>query len=128
MPTYDSNWFAPPAPLARVTLRDPDSGATQSDVPMLLDTGADATLLPQAAVASLGVAVVQGQRYEVRGFDDHSSLASVVRLEMLFLGRTFRGQFLVVGQDWGIIGRNVLNALPLLFDGPNLVWDQYRPK
>ena len=128
MPAYDSNRFAPPAPLARVTLRAPDSGATQSDVPMLLDTGADTTLLPQATVAALGVAVVQGQQYEVRGFDGHSSLAAVVRLEMLFLGRTFRGQFLVIEQDWGIIGRNVLNALPLLLDGPNLVWDQYRPK
>ena len=128
MPAYDSNRFAPPAPLARVTLRDPDSGATQSDVPMLLDTGADTTLLPQATVAALGVAVVQGQQYEVRGFDGHSSLAAVARLEMLFLGYTFRGQFLVIEQDWGIIERNVLNALPLLLDGPNLVWDQYRPK
>ena len=127
MPAYDATLFAPPAPLARVTLRDPDSGATQADVPMMLDTGADATLLPQALVASLGVSVTQGQQYEVIGFDGHSSLAVVARLEMIFLGHTFRGQFLLVEQAWGIIGRNVLNALPLLLDGPNLTWEQYRP-
>src|SRR5438105_8957123 len=99
MPAYDSNLFAPPAPLALVTLRDPDSGAIQSAVPMLLDTGADATLLPHAAVASFGTSVIQGQQYEVIGFDGHSSLAAVVRLEMVFLGRTFRGQFLIVEQE-----------------------------
>ena len=50
MPSYDSFLFTPPAPLARVIIRNPLSGATVSDVPMLLDTGADVTLLPQAFV------------------------------------------------------------------------------
>jgi predicted aspartyl protease len=127
MPAYDSNWFVPPAPFEYVTLRDPDSGLEWFDVPMLLDTGADTTLLPRAAVTALGIAVVEGRQYEVVGFDGQSSLAAVVRLEMLFLGRTFRGQFLVLPQDWGIIGRNVLNALPLILDGPNLMWDEYKP-
>jgi len=128
MPAYDAIWFAPPAPLARVRLRHPDSGATQEDVPMLLDTGADATLLPRNVATSLGIAPDQEQQYELIGFDGSSSLAPVVRLEMLFLGRTFRGQFLLIEQEWGVIGRNVLNAVPLLFDGPNLVWAQFQAK
>lgn len=41
MQGYDSLLFSPPAPLARVALRDPESGATELDIPMLLDTGAD---------------------------------------------------------------------------------------
>jgi hypothetical protein len=54
MPNYDSKSFSPPAPLALVVLRDPESRAVQRDVPMLLDTGADVTLLPTASLSGLG--------------------------------------------------------------------------
>ena len=39
--TYDAVWCAPPAPLARVRLRNPETGAEVIEVSMLLDTGAD---------------------------------------------------------------------------------------
>ena len=55
MPTYDANQFDPPAPVASVAIRSRESGVTFSDVIMLLDSGADVTLLPQAAVEQLGV-------------------------------------------------------------------------
>ena len=45
--------------------------------------------------------------------------------ELLMLGRTFRGQFLVVDQQVGILGRNILNALALLLDGPQQTWSEY---
>ncbi len=61
MPSYDSHRFAPPAPLALVTLRNPESGATKADVQMLLDTGADVTLLPGSIVAELGINAVAEQ-------------------------------------------------------------------
>jgi len=51
----------------------------------------------------------------------------VVQLELLFCNRSFRGQFLVMDQAWGILGRNVLNAIPVLLDGPHLMWDEHRP-
>ena len=127
MQAYDAEQFDPPAPLAQVTLRNLDDGAIQPDVPMLLDSGADVTLVPQTAVDLLGVAVVPDRQYELAGFDGSVSLASVVRLELLFCGRTFRGQFLVIDRAWGILGRNVLNAVPIVLDGPNLVWDEHRP-
>jgi len=50
MPSYDASHFDPPAPVARVTLRHPHNGAMVSDVLLLLDTGADVTLLPRMAV------------------------------------------------------------------------------
>jgi hypothetical protein len=45
-----------------VTLRNPHSGATVSDVLLLLDTGADVTLLPRTAVEQLGVPLLAGQQ------------------------------------------------------------------
>ena len=127
MPDYDSVLFTPPAPLARVTLRNPASGATQTAVPMLLDTGADVSLIPQASISSLALATISDTRYELVGFDGNSSFAQVVRLELIFPERTFRGQFLLAEQNWGILGRNILNAAPLLFDGPRLLWEVQTP-
>jgi len=126
MPAYDATQFQPPAPLAQVTLRNPDTGATLPDVPMLLDSGADVTLIPQAAASQLGVAILPDRRYELVGFDGSTSFAPVVQSELVFCRRTFRGQFLLSDQGWGILGRNVLNNVPLLLDGPHLTWDEHR--
>jgi hypothetical protein len=123
MPAYDDIRFSPPAPLALVSLRDPASGTVQTEVPMLLDTGADVSLLPKSAIDSLGPTAISDKLYELVGFDGSKSLAPVVRVELIFLSRTFRGQFLLVEQEWGILGRNILNSLPLLLDGPRLNWD-----
>ncbi len=45
MPHYDATRFEPPAPLAQVTICNPDNGTLNPDVPMLLDSGADVTLI-----------------------------------------------------------------------------------
>jgi len=126
MPAYDAAGFSPPAPVALVDLRDQDTGAICPGVPMLIDTGADVTLVPRTAVDALGTGVSEGTFYELAGFDATRSLAPVVRLDLLFLRRTFRGQFLVVDQACGVLGRNVLNAIPLLLDGPRLAWEEHR--
>jgi predicted aspartyl protease len=127
MPEYDATWFEPPAPLARVTLRNPTTGVACPDVPLLLDTGADVTLVPEAVMGQLGVAAFPDKRYELIGFDGSVSYAPVAQLELVFCRRTFRGQFLLTDQEWGILGRNVLNAVPLALDGPRLTWDECRP-
>jgi predicted aspartyl protease len=127
MQGYDSALFSPPAPLARVALRDSESGATVLDVPMLLDTGADVTLVPKSAVDRLGVTHGSEEEYELMGFDGSRSFAQVVRLDLVFLKKTFKGRFLLVDQEWGLLGRDVLNHLSLLFDGPQLQWGEQRP-
>ena len=126
MVAYDSARFQPPAPVAMATLRNPSTGAVGADVPMLLDTGADVSLVPTTVVRQIGVAPVAGQHYQLIAFDGTISFAPVVQLGLVFCRRTFRGQFLLIDEDSGILGRNVLNALPLLLDGPRLVWEEYR--
>ena len=56
MHAYDATRFDPPAALAIVTLRNQDSENTL-DVPLLLDSGADITLIPQSSITPLGLAV-----------------------------------------------------------------------
>lgn len=124
MPHYDETLFEPPAPVAQVTLRNPDTGMVVLDVPMLLDSGADVTLIPKVALNNLDISSVQDKRYKLIGFNGHPSFAPVVQLELVFCNRSFRGQFLLIDKAWGILGRNVLNSVPLILNGPRLTWDE----
>jgi len=126
MPAYDDERFAPAAPVARVSLRHPDSGKSIADVPMLIDSGADATLLPKSAVASLGI-IGTGERYELMAFDGTTNESEAVHAVLVFLNKTFRGRFLQVESAVGVIGRNVLNRVRLLLDGPALNWGELPP-
>jgi Aspartyl protease len=126
MPTYDDRHFAPAAPIARVVLRHPDSGESIEDVPMLIDSGADATLVPRSAVASLGIQGT-GERYRLEAFDGTTNESEAVRAVLVFLNKSFRGRFLPVESEVGVIGRNVLNCVRLLLDGPALDWEELPP-
>lgn len=127
MPKYDADNFDPPAPVAYVTLRNPSTGASVSNVPMLIDTGADVTLVPRTAVDRLEIDDEEDEAYEIQGFDGESKLAYMVQLEMVFLGLKFTGQFLLIDQPMGILGRNILNAIPILFNGPAGKWEEIKP-
>jgi len=127
MPDYEASLFDPPAPVARVALRNPDAGTALSDVRLLLDTGADVTLLPQASVQALGASPLADLRYELMGFDGSKSFASAVVIDVVFLNRVFRGRYLVVEDECGILGRDILNHVSLLLDGPRRHWSEQVP-
>src|SRR4051794_25235230 len=116
MPAYEAARFDPPAPLALVTVKSEQLDIVIHDVPVLLDTGADVSLLPRSHVVSL---ISPGaKQYELEAFDGTRSTAPAVTVEVQFLGKSFRRQFLLVEGWHGVLGRNVLNNLSLLFDGP----------
>ncbi len=54
------------------------------------------------------------------GFDGSRSLAKVVVLDMILVGKTFRRRYLVTDTPRGIIGRDVLNHLSIAMNGPAL--------
>ena len=62
MPAYEGEGFSPAAPVARVTCRNPETGAACADIPMLLDTGADVSLLPRGMVERIGLNPLTEQR------------------------------------------------------------------
>ena len=126
MPEYDASLFSPPAPLALIILRDQKSGTDLSDVRMLIDTGADVTLVPRSTVNQLGVSIDPSQGYELMGFDGNVSVAEVVEQDMIFLKRIFRGRYLIIDQEWGILGRDILNHVSMLLDGPGMNWKEER--
>jgi predicted aspartyl protease len=126
MPKYDAENFDPPAPVAHVSIRDPETGVSLSNVPMLIDTGADVTLLPDSYVEQLGRQPASDITYEIQGFDGETKLAKMVELELIFLSKKFSGQFLLINQPIGILGRNILNVLSITLDGPRDKWEEHK--
>jgi hypothetical protein len=126
MPAYDDSRFDPPAPIASVSLHHPDREESIADVPMLIDSGADATLLPKSAVESLGITGT-GERYQLMAFDGTTSDSEVVRVHLVFMNKTFRGRYLLIDGEVGVIGRDVLNHVRLLLDGPARNWEEWPP-
>ena len=123
MPAYDSVRFSPPAPVGTIQLRNPATGRVSANVLMLLDTGADVTLLPRECVNQLQIPIDPSQAYELMGFDGARSTAIAVHLDLIFLGLTFRGRFLLIDQSDGVLGRNILNHLNIALNGPRLLWE-----
>lgn len=124
MPEYNSARFDPPAPVAMVTVKSDQLGTVINDVPMLLDTGADVSLLPRSYVAAL--VMPDAEQYELQAFDGNRSAALAVLAEVQFLGKSFRGEFLLIDNWHRVLGRNVLNNLSLFFDGPSRQWMERR--
>lgn len=120
---YDNEHHNPPAPVAWVSLINLETGSSVNDVPMLIDSGADVTLLPINAVRELGLEIDTGKGYEVEGFDGTRSTAPVVLATLVLGSFRFKGQYLVDDRSIGVLGRNILNAFVLELNGPRLVID-----
>ncbi|MCZ2121568.1 MAG: retropepsin-like domain-containing protein [Anaerolineales bacterium] len=102
----------------------PATGACLSNIPMLIDTGADATLIPQESVEQLEIEVEEDSLFEVQGFDGEIKWIKMAKLELVFLKKKFTGQFLLIDQPMGILGRNILNSVSITFNGPRNKWDE----
>ena len=122
MPPYNDEQFSPSAPVALVTLRVLENNNSLSDISMLIDSGADVTMLPSGYVRQLGVEANADEAYQLEGFDGSISVAKAVNLNLIWGRLTFRGRFLLIDQEWGILGRDVLNNIHLTLDGPLREW------
>jgi len=70
-----SETYHPPAPIARIKLRNSETLETIADVPMLLDTGADITLLPKSFCDKIGVEISKTESLELEGFNQTTGLS-----------------------------------------------------
>jgi predicted aspartyl protease len=118
---------APPAPAGLVipyTSGGPlvvDAFLNGTPVRLMLDTGADRTLISPAAMARAGIDVSGGTPVQVRGVTGEA-MASLVSVPRLDLAGTRVGPVVVVvhtiaGQTTdGLLGRDVLDAFTLTMD------------
>ncbi len=124
MPKYDADRFHPPAAVAVAHVRD-RAGNVVREVELLIDTGADLTLLPRSALDTLAVEAIPSNRIELEGFEGTRASFDIVEADLLWLGRSFRGRFALIDSVTGILGRDVLNGARLVFDGPAQSWSEH---
>jgi predicted aspartyl protease len=110
--------FYPSMPALSLHLGYPDEALSLGPVVAIVDTGADGTLVPQSLLDQLGAPIVDSKRIRSHwGEWRQVSMYSVdMRIDELRLPAIE-----VVGDEHGseiILGRNVLNRLMLLLDGP----------
>ena len=120
MPAYETGQFAPPAPVARVVIHGP-TGRRRADVPLLLDTGADVSIIPRAAAEDVA-AVIRSADVAIRFYDGSEAACDVADVSLEFLRFRFQGAFVIGDEEYGVLGRNILNVLMLTLDGPRQVW------
>lgn len=122
MKTRYSHDYFPPAPVLMVSLAVPERAPTLGPIHALVDTGADGTLVATSLIEQLDVPIVYATNLRSHlGGDLHR--VPVHKVDLVFDGFRLPG-IEVVGDDWGneiIIGRNVLNKLQLLLDGPKQI-------
>ncbi len=124
MVDYDGQHFDPPAPVAIVSLGTVDRDRHVTNVRMLMDTGADVTLIPRSCAEELGLLGKTDAVFRLQGYDGVDAAVEAVGARLLFLGQGYCGIFPLIDDDCGILGRNILNRLSLVFDGPNLRWQE----
>ncbi len=119
---YDRG-YVPPAPILLVELALPESAKKIRNVPALIDTGADMSFvasrflnaLAAQSIESLPMRSLRGERREI----------PIYALDIGIEGLNFPSVD-VVANEMGeevILGRNCLNKLILLLDGPGQIAD-----
>ena len=117
-----SQQYQPPAPVLKISLAVPDEAAELATHLALIDTGADGTFVPTSLLETLAVPVVYTTYVRTHvGVGSHQ--VSVYEIDILF-NNIRLPSIDVVADDWGdeiILGRNVLNKLQFLLNGPKQV-------
>ena len=121
MNPYD-NRHQPPAPVLSVTVTSVVNRRRRRSLPALLDTGSDITAIPHALVDILQLYPV-GQ-IELEGVDAtlQTIPAYAVHLSISELSIP-RLEVIETGLDFVVVGRDVLNRLYLLLNGPEQAFD-----
>ena len=119
---YNNELFENPIPSIEIELRTPlQDDASARRVLMVLDSGADMTCLPKRALSAIGK-LSTGTR-TVIDYEGLSHEAITRFVDLVFDGVRMKNLEVVeIPQDFGFIGRDVLNRHKIVMDGPSCVW------
>ena len=108
----------PPAPFVHVTIRPPHGSTAVVDVPALLDTAADISVIPASIAETLGL-VPLGE-VPIGGFDGRVTRVLTYLVEAAMRQFEPRVIRVVASRDepYALLGRDFLNAYRILLDGP----------
>lgn len=113
---YDRS-FNPPAPVLPIVVSGPTGRRTRLDAK--IDTAADVSGLPRAVVEDLGL--LPARRVRAVTWRGEPTEVRLHRGDVLLMGRRIRdAEWLPIARPYALLGRDLLNELVLLLDGPRL--------
>jgi len=110
--------YHPPMPALEIQLGYPGETPSLDHLTAIVDTGADGTLVPQSLIDEIRAPFVDDVQIRSHWGEWRNMLLFTVDIG---IGRLRLPAVEVVGDDQGteiVLGRNVLNHLKLLLDGP----------
>ena len=116
-----SQFYVPPAAVIEIRLAAPGAAQTVGPFPALIDTGADASLVPKSILLTIGAPSMFEAHLRSPWGELH---AVVMHLADIIIGLDRLPAIELAASesdDQFILGRNILNKLPLFLDGPQQV-------
>ena len=109
---------SPPAPFVPIAIAHPLRPTAHRAVSAKVDTGADITALPVELVQ--GLVLSQKHLLEVAGYDNELTVIPTYDVLLELAQARVRLEVVAVPDEYALLGRDVLNLLRLLLDGPAL--------
>ena len=115
-----STQIYPPAPFVLLTLRHPMTGDVLSAIPAQIDSGADRTVLPLSIAKAMnlepiGNVLIGGFGGTITAIPTYAVLLGVHTLPERLIEVIAHAE-----ESWVLLGRDVLNGLRIVLDGPRL--------
>ncbi|MEK7785581.1 MAG: hypothetical protein AAB658_09215 [Chloroflexota bacterium] len=117
--------ITPPAPFVSVAVAHPLRPAQLQAFAAKKDTAADITALPLAQVQLL--ALPQKNLLEIAGYNNQPEIILTYDASLELAYARVRLEVVAIPEDYALLGRDVLNLLRLLLDGPALTLEILSP-
>jgi predicted aspartyl protease len=125
--TYDQNYW-PPFPTIEIVIANPFSDQATDPMPAKVDTGADMTVIPRRLAAELGLTPFS--RVLVQGFRGQPEMTRTYPADVNVNGYTIEFAELILNEAENelLLGRDVLNELVLVLNGPASIVEVVRSR
>lgn len=115
---YDDDTYTPSAPIVEVKVFVPGKPRKERVIHALIDTGADNTIVPLTLLNALKAPYLE--TYRMRGITGTAQSVDLFGVSMEIGGHLIRGVHAIgINTNEPILGRDILNRLVLILDGPN---------